>query len=221
MRKKVRHKCQMVHAKFFNNTKSSDVKHQQTTAHMCETIHTQKNQQQTFIICVHLYFYYYYGLNIITQKRIQRNTHTVFKHERFNQIPNNTKNMPALLLCYVPKLHVYCPNSVLYSYEIASHDEYRHFSCIGPTLRCLEFVGTYAVVYCTSTLFFVYWYSNSIYMVFYWISYVWRYKHRQIFSNNIVEFFKNHSLFKCSQSDAVKETSRLDSFGYLHLFCGF
>lgn len=43
----------MVHAKFFNNTKSSDVKHQQIySAHMCETIH--KNQQNFYYmnICI-------------------------------------------------------------------------------------------------------------------------------------------------------------------------
>lgn len=69
----------------------------------------------TFVFLLLLWFEYH-NTKMHTEK------HTVFKHERFNQIPNNTKNMPALLLCYVPKLHVYCPNSVLYSYEIASHD---------------------------------------------------------------------------------------------------
>lgn len=85
---------------------------------------TQKPTKLLLYEHLYFYYYYYYGLNIITHTYMQ--CVCVFKYECFNQIPNNTKNMPALLLCYVPKLHVYCPNSVytytvLYKYGINSY----------------------------------------------------------------------------------------------------
>lgn len=62
----------------------------------------------TFVFLLLLLWFEYHNVRTYTHTQ----THKLFKYESFNQIPNNTKNMPALLLCYVPKLHVYCPNSV-------------------------------------------------------------------------------------------------------------
>lgn len=70
------HKCQMAHAKFFNNTKSSDVKHQQMYV-WNDTTTTKKPTTNFYYMC--MYFYYYYGLNIITQKYTKRNAHTQTK----------------------------------------------------------------------------------------------------------------------------------------------